>query len=190
MTAESAAAHARNSSQGGASYMHWHDLLLTSKAYCSHAEACLHACASRVEEDSLQVRHDEDSPDFLQQLLLFISEVCNVHVLRGTGDSLLVRHDESAPDIAVLHKAFPVGQPKVGAHLDSGWPGAIWDGHHTVYVLHQIQAPAERVSTLQEVRSALQQFALEVRSHIAGTTCKSHAMKCLCITGWARVALF
>ena len=117
--------------------------------------------------------------------------MCNAHILQGTGgNSLLVRHDESAPDIAVLHKAFPVGQPKVGAHLDSGWPGAIWDRHHTVYILHQIQAPAERVSTLQEVRSALQQFALEVGSHIAGTACKSHAMKRLCIIGWARVALF
>ncbi len=82
-------------------------------------------------------------------------------IARDGGDSLLVRHDESAADIAVLHKAFPVRQPKVGAHLDSGWPGPVWDRHHTVYVLHQIQAPAERVSTLQEMSLALQQFALK-----------------------------
>jgi len=158
--------------------MHWHDLLLVSKAYCSHAEACSHACARRVEEDSLQVRHDAGSPDLAVLHILSISVLCNAHIFaRYGGNSLLVRHDESAPDIAVLHKAFPVRQPKVGAHLDSGWPGAVWDRHHTVYVLHQIQAPAERVSTLQEMRLALQQFALEVGSWDAGAACNNHATK-------------
>ena len=77
-------------------------------------------------------------------------------------DSLLVGHDEGAPHVAVLHEAFPVGQPQVRGDLDGGRPRAVGDRYHTVYVLHQVQAPAQYLRYLRPCQRALDRVLLSV----------------------------